>query len=232
MNSVVMNGLELGLRNSGQTKISSASALPSTTGLMGISESCREGDAQLSSGLTTKARAVAPFSQSRRPRFKTSTTKWVAFVLTFFLLSWRYEVPAHAQAVAGGGLTAPEIGGSLGPNLLVNGDFSQGTAGWSLPSACFSLDPTTPAPNGAASLLMSDTAACNNPTPVAINSLKVKSGQVYTLSGQLKTEDLVAASSVDGAMFDLLGLRPFTDHQRHHRLDQHDVAASDGAHGQ
>ena len=74
-----------------------------------------------------------------------------------------------------------------------------------MPSACFSIDPTTPASNGAASLLMSDSAACNNATPVAINSLKVTSGQVYTLSGQLKTVGLVGTKSYAGAMFDLLG---------------------------
>ena len=33
--------------------------------------------------------------------------------------------PASAQAVVDGGLTAPETGWSLGPNLLVNGDFSR-----------------------------------------------------------------------------------------------------------
>jgi hypothetical protein len=131
--------------------------------------------------------------------------KFSVFVLILYVLSLICGLSANAQSVVDGGLTAPEIGGSLGPNLLVNGDFSQGTAGWSMPSACFSLDPTTPAPNGSASLLMSDSAACNNATPVAVNSLKVKSGQIYTLSGELKTEDLVAASSVDGAMFDLLG---------------------------
>jgi hypothetical protein len=126
-------------------------------------------------------------------------------LVLLYVLSNAVGSVADAQAVADGGLTAPEIGGSLGPNLLVNGNFSQGTAGWSMPSACFSIDPTTPAPNGAASLLMSDTAACNDETPVAVNSLKVKSGQIYTLIGELKTENLVAASSVDGAMFDLLG---------------------------
>ena len=104
-----------------------------------------------------------------------------------------------------GGLTAPEIGGSLGANLLVNGDFSQGTAGWSIPGGCFNLDPTTLAPNGAATMLMSDTAACNDSTPVAVSSLKVTSGQVYTLSGQLKTGGLVGTKSYAGAMFDLLG---------------------------
>ncbi len=74
-----------------------------------------------------------------------------------------------------------------------------------LPSGCFSLDPTTPAPNGTASLEMSDSAACNNATPIAVNSLKVTSGQVYTISGQLKTEGLVGTKSYAGAMFDLLG---------------------------
>jgi hypothetical protein len=107
--------------------------------------------------------------------------------------------------VVDGGLTAPEVGWSIGPNLLVNGDFSQGTAGWTFSGACFSLDPTTQAPNGAASLLMSDSAACNNTTPVAINSLKVTGGLVYTLSGQLKTESLAGTKSYAGAMFDLFG---------------------------
>ncbi|MGC2445406.1 MAG: hypothetical protein WA409_18620, partial [Candidatus Binatus sp.] len=102
-------------------------------------------------------------------------------------------------------MTATEVGWSLGANLLVNGDFSQGTAGWTLPSNCFSLDPTTPAPNGAGSLLMSDSATCNNLTPVAVNSLKVAGGQVYTLSGELKTESIAGTKSYSGAMFDLLG---------------------------
>ncbi len=104
-----------------------------------------------------------------------------------------------------GGLTAPEVGWSIGPNLLVNGDFSQGTAGWTFPGACFSLDPNTPSPDGGASFLMSDSTACNNTAPVAINSLKVTSGQEYTLSGQLKTVSLVGTKSYAGAMFDLLG---------------------------
>ena len=144
----------------------------------------------------------------RRPRhrWRRLSRKSTALIIAAFVLLITNVLSAFAQTVVGGGLTAPEIGGSLGPNLLVNGDFSQGTKGWTLPSACFCIDPTTAAPNGAASLLMSDSAACNNATPVAVNSLKVTSGQVYTLSGELKTEDLVAARTpVDGAMFDLLG---------------------------
>ena len=38
-----------------------------------------------------------------------------------------------------------------------------------------------------------------------MNSLKVAGGQVYTLSGQIKTEDFSGASLLDGAMFFLLG---------------------------
>ena len=112
---------------------------------------------------------------------------------------------AFAQALVDGGLTAPEVGWSLSPNLLVNGDFSQGTAGWTFfgPS-CFSIDSTTPAPNGAASLEMSP-ATCGIFDPIAKNSLKVVSGQIYTLSGQLKTENFTGSKSSNGAMFFLLG---------------------------
>ena len=126
-------------------------------------------------------------------------------LVLLYILSTTSGSVADAQAVVDGGLTAPEIGGSLGPNLLLNGDFSQGMAGWAVPSGCFSLDLTTHAPNGAASMLMSDSAACNDSTPVAVSSLKVASGQVYTLSGELKTEGLVGTKSYAGAMFDLLG---------------------------
>ncbi|MGA9739148.1 hypothetical protein, partial [Candidatus Binatus sp.] len=89
----------------------------------------------------------------------------------------------------------------MSSNLLVNGDFSQGTTGWTLPSACFAIDPSTLAPNGAASLEMSDSAACGNPTPIAVNSLKVSGGEVYTLTGQIKTEDYIGENSGAGAMF-------------------------------
>ena len=102
-------------------------------------------------------------------------------------------------------MTAPEVGWSLGSNLLLNGDFSQGMAGWAAPSGCFSIDPNTPAPNGGASLLMSVSVGCSSAAPIAKNSLKVTAGQVYTLSGQLKTENFVGTKSYAGAMFDLFG---------------------------
>ena len=82
----------------------------------------------------------------------TSLAKCAILVLLLYTLSLVCSSRRLAQAVVDGGLTAPEVGWSLSPNLLVNGDFSQGTAGWTFPSTCFSLDPTTPAPNGAASL--------------------------------------------------------------------------------
>ena len=47
------------------------------------------------------------------------------------------------RTVVDGGLTAPEFGWSLSPNLLMNGDFSQGTTGWTAPSSCFNIDPNT-----------------------------------------------------------------------------------------
>ncbi|MGB0062526.1 choice-of-anchor D domain-containing protein [Candidatus Binatus sp.] len=89
----------------------------------------------------------------------------------------------------------------MSSNLLVNGDFSLGTTGWSFPSTCFSLDPTTPAPNGAASLELTNPATCSKNPSIAINALKVAGGQVYTISGQIKTEDFNGASALDGAIF-------------------------------
>src|ERR1700722_20575352 len=80
----------------------------------------------------------------------TSLPKCSVLVLILYTLSLICGSRAYAQAVVDGGLTAPEVGWSLGSNLLVNGDFSQGTAGWSLPSTCFSLGRTTPAPQSAA----------------------------------------------------------------------------------
>ncbi|MGA9723295.1 MAG: hypothetical protein WBQ86_12635, partial [Candidatus Binatus sp.] len=93
----------------------------------------------------------------------------------------------------------------MSPNLLVNGDFSQGTTGWTFASTCFAIDPATLAPNGAATLEVTNLATCGTNLPVAKNALKVSSGQMYTLSGQLKTENFVGAKPSDGAFFDLLG---------------------------
>jgi Abnormal spindle-like microcephaly-assoc'd, ASPM-SPD-2-Hydin len=82
---------------------------------------------------------------------------------------------------------------------MVNGDFSQGTTGWSFASTCFSIDPTTLAPNGGASLLFDNPPTCSH-TPIAVNSLKVSGGQIYTFSGQMKTEDFSGVGSGAGAI--------------------------------
>ena len=60
---------------------------------------------------------------------RTSSAKSFAksCVLVLALCALLRSSVANAQAVTGGGLTAPEVGSTLGPNLLVNGDFSQGT---------------------------------------------------------------------------------------------------------
>src|ERR1035437_2394252 len=81
----------------------------------------------------------------------TSLAKCSILVLILYTLSLISGSPAFAQAVVDGGLTVPEVGWSLGSNLLVNGDFSTGATGWTFSSPCFSLDPTTLAPHGAAS---------------------------------------------------------------------------------
>ena len=146
-------------------------------------------------------------------------------LLLLYTLSLIVTFPANAQAVVDGGLTATEVGWSLGANLLVNGDFSQGTAGWTLPSNCFSLDPTTPAPNGAGSLLMSDSATCNNLTPVAVNSLKVAERAGVHAERRAQDRKHCRHQVLLGRDVRSARLRAFTDHRRHHRLDQHDAAA-------
>lgn len=113
---------------------------------------------------------------------------------------------AFAQAVPAGGLTALETGWTLGPNLLVNGDFSAGTSGWSLNPACFSVDPATTAPNGAAALMLSDPATCSTTTIMATNSVPVTSGNSYTLSGQINTSSLTSSTvPYAGVRLDLSG---------------------------
>jgi hypothetical protein len=61
-----------------------------------------------------------------------SLAKFLVLVLVVTAFSLTSGSSATAQGVIDGGLTAPETGWSLGPNQLVNGDFSQGTTGWTL----------------------------------------------------------------------------------------------------
>ncbi len=119
------------------------------------------------------------------------------------VLSLTYESPAYAQAVVDGGLSAPAVGGTLGPNILTNGNFAAGTTGWTNLATCFAIDPSTLAPNGAATLKMSLSETCD--TPIAISS-KVPSGATYTFSGQIMTDDVASATVPDaGAYMTLYG---------------------------
>src|SRR5208283_4927968 len=106
----------------------------------------------------------------------TSLAKCSIVILIWYTFSLICGSPAFAQTIVDGGLTALEVGWSLSPNLLVNGDFSQGTTGWTFPSTCFAIDPTTPAPNGAASLELSNPATCSKSPAIAVNSLKIGGG--------------------------------------------------------
>jgi hypothetical protein len=135
----------------------------------------------------------------------TSLARCSVLVLLLYTLSLTRISPSFAQTIVDGGLTAPVTGWSLSSNLLVNGDFSLGAIGWSFPSTCFRLDPTTLAPNGAASLELTNPATCSKNPSLAINALKVGGGAVYTFSGQIKTENFNGASPIDGAIFDLFG---------------------------
>src|SRR3984957_7849955 len=81
----------------------------------------------------------------------TSLAKCSVLVLILYTLSLICGSVAAAPAVGAGGLSAAEVGWSLGSKFLVNGDFSQGPVGWTFPSTCFRLDLNTPAPNGAVS---------------------------------------------------------------------------------
>src|SRR5277367_2261979 len=65
---------------------------------------------------------------------------------------WRREPSAKEESplfdltqrkrpkISAGGLEAPEIGTTLGGNLLVNGDFSSGLVGWHASARCFRPD--------------------------------------------------------------------------------------------
>ncbi|HUO05572.1 MAG TPA: hypothetical protein VMU16_10280 [Candidatus Binataceae bacterium] len=124
-------------------------------------------------------------------------------LLTIWLWAPAGVSRALAQAVVDGGLNSPETGWTLGPNLLNNGNFSAGTTGWTMTKSCFSLDPTTPAPNGAASLMLQDPATCSTTSIMAVNSVTGTSGNTYTISGQIKTDNLTGTQSYAGARIDL-----------------------------
>lgn len=125
-----------------------------------------------------------------QPRANTAAAKCFVLVLALFTLSLM-RTNAYAQAFADGGLTAAAVPGTLGPNILANGNFATGTAGWTNLGTCFAIDPTTLAPDGAPTLEMSLSTTCA--TPIAVSS-KVPSGATYTFSGQIMTSDVMSST--------------------------------------
>jgi hypothetical protein len=195
MNPVLMNSFAPMLWSIGHIKLSNASALPSTAGSIGLSASRKLKEASPTTGLVTAADAAGRFRKSFRLRFRTSVTEWGTSVLSLWFLALVCGSIANAQTVVDGGLSAPAVPATLGPNILTNGNFAAGTTGWTNLGSCFAIDPTTLAPNGAATLEMSLSTTCD--APIAISS-KVPSGATYTFSGQMMTNDVVSPT-VPGA---------------------------------
>jgi hypothetical protein len=125
----------------------------------------------------------------------------IVFILVIFTTSLLYSPFSFAQTVVDGGLTAPPVPSTLGPNVLTNGNFAAGIAGWTNLATCFAIDPTTLAPNGAATLEMSLSSTCD--APIAVSS-EVPSGATYTFSGQIMTDDVMSSTvPAAGAYADL-----------------------------
>ena len=155
MNPVLMNSFASIFRSIGYIKPSNVSALPATVGSIGISESRKLKKPLLTTSLVTDAGAACRFRKSLRLRFRTSVTKWGTSVLSLWFLALACGPVATAQTVVDGGLSAPPVPATLGPNILTDGNFANGTTGWTNLGACFAIDPTTLAPNGGATLEMS-----------------------------------------------------------------------------
>jgi ASPM-SPD-2-Hydin domain-containing protein len=119
-------------------------------------------------------------------------------IVVVFTISLLCSSFSFAQTVVDGGLAAPPVGGTLGPNILTNGNFAAGTAGWTNLATCFAIDPTTLAPDGAATLKMSLSTTCA--TPIAVSS-KVPSGAVYTFGGQIMTDGVMSATVPNAGAF-------------------------------
>ena len=191
MNPVLMNSFAPIFLSIGHSKLSNASALLPGTGSIGTSESHKLKETSLTTGLVTATGAAGRFRKSLRLRFRTSVAKWGASLLTLWLLALVCGPITYAQTVVDGGLSAAPVPATLGPNILTNGNFANGTAGWTNLGACFAIDPNTLAPNGAATLKMSLSTTCD--APIAVSS-QVPSGATYTFSGQMMTDDVVSAT--------------------------------------
>ena len=106
----------------------------------------------------------------------------VAIVLVVVCVSITSIVgPGYCDTIVTGGLDEPELGNSLGPNLLVNGDLRSGLQGWTLDSSCFSLDGS----GDTASLRLQE--PCAQRFPFAENAFKCPPG-VYTISADIRTQ--------------------------------------------
>ena len=103
--------------------------------------------------------------------------------------------------IPAGGLEAPETGGTLGGNLLVNGDFTKGLEGWHASARCFLPDPSTRASNGNPSLKLENPDSCGPHAKTAVNEFVAPPG-VYSIGGEIKTPDLTK-KLVAGAQMDL-----------------------------
>jgi hypothetical protein len=122
----------------------------------------------------------------------------IVLVFTTSLLCSSFSV---AQTVVDGGLSAPPVAGTLGGNILTNGNFAAGTTGWTNLGTCFAIDPTTLALDGAATLKMSLSTTCA--TPIAVSS-KVPSGATYAFGGQIMTNGVMSSTVPNaGAYADL-----------------------------
>lgn len=137
-------------------------------------------------------------------------------IISFFVRSFRLLLPpvtaiavclatfASAQPTRPevGGLSAPEIGASYGPNLLINGNFQLGKEGWRIDDPAWSLDATV-TNDGFPSLRLRDTGTSKWP-PVATNTARIGHG-MYALGGMIKAKDLIGKGPREGARFALQG---------------------------
>ncbi len=105
--------------------------------------------------------------------------------------------------ISAGGLEAPEIGTTLGGNLLVNGDFSAGLQGWNTSTHCFRPDSSTRAPNGNPTLKIENPDSCGPFTKITTNQFVAPPG-IYSIGGELKTSELTESKApVDESQMDL-----------------------------
>jgi hypothetical protein len=91
--------------------------------------------------------------------------------------------------ITAGGLEGLETVSTLGGNLLVNGDFSNGLEGWHASARCFQPDSSTRAPNGKPSLKLENPGSCGPAAKVAVNEFVAPPG-VYSIGGEIKTSEL------------------------------------------